>query len=80
MIDVKATEIKIASGAARAAFAVSSDIWAAESSGYAILSHQAASKRLQVSRTTCQGPHWRCESQHKCPSAYGNVLMREKTG
>ena len=32
IIEVKATETKIASGAAREAFAVSSDIWAAESS------------------------------------------------
>jgi hypothetical protein len=48
MIDVKATETKIARGAARAAFAVSSDIWAAESSGYAILSYQAASKITSV--------------------------------
>jgi hypothetical protein len=40
--EVVATETKIAIGAARAAFAVSSDTWAAESSGYAILSHQTA--------------------------------------
>ena len=45
MIEVKATETKIASGAALAAFAVSSDIWAAESSGYATLSHQAAASK-----------------------------------
>ena len=77
MIEVKATETKIASGAALAAFAVSSDIWAAESSGYATLSHQAAA-RLRMSRTTSQGPHWRCESQHKCPSTYGNILQRKE--
>jgi hypothetical protein len=41
-IEVVATETKIASGAARAAFAVSSDMWAAESSMYAILGHQVA--------------------------------------
>jgi len=44
MFEVPATEIEIASGAARAAFAVSSDMWAAESSWYAILSSQTANK------------------------------------
>ena len=39
-IEVPATETKIASGATRAAFAVSSDMWAAESSWDGILSYR----------------------------------------
>lgn len=74
---VAPTPTKIAMGAALAAPAISSEMWAAESSIYARV--RKCSIGIKRERTPCQCPHWCSESQHECPTVYIEAVTKRKS-
>ena len=71
---VAPTPMRMAMGAARAAPAVSSEMWAAESSGRRMRSGIDALVSDGVCLTSSQRPHWGSECKQESPGVYKIVV------